>query len=78
MIRRYIQLLIFVLPLLPGTTLAREWSSYSSENFTIYSDDRPKRIIKMLKEFETFRQVTFVVLGLPGTLVPEETPTAGP
>ena len=43
---------------------ARDWASYSSENFTLYSDQRPKQVIELLKEFEVFRAVAFTAIGL--------------
>jgi len=50
--------------LIPGSSLARDWSSYNSQNFTIYSDVRPKRAIELLKEFELFRQLAFLTVGM--------------
>jgi hypothetical protein len=47
------------------TALCRDWISYTSQNFTIYSDQKPKEAIALLKEFEIFRGVALFVTGLP-------------
>ena len=44
---------------------ARDWAAYTSENFTIYSDRRERSVYRLLREFETFRQVSLSVLDLP-------------
>lgn len=44
--------------------LARDWSSYTSENFTIYSDQRPKKVIELLEEFEVFRGLVLAIIGV--------------
>jgi len=57
--------LLLVISSIAIPSYARDWSSYSSENFTIYSDVRPGKAIQLLKEFEIFRQLAFFSLGIP-------------
>lgn len=55
-------LLCFIIS--PYLCFAREWSSYSSENFTVYSDVRPSQAEDLVREFEIFRELAFFAVGM--------------
>ncbi|MCP5146361.1 MAG: hypothetical protein H6978_16240 [Gammaproteobacteria bacterium] len=44
---------------------ARDWARYTSANFTVYSDARPATVELLLNQFEVFRVIALVQLGLP-------------
>jgi len=41
----------------------KTWSEYSSENFTLYTDQRTRKAKSMLKDLEAFRAAIFTVLN---------------
>lgn len=43
---------------------ARDWVAYSSDNFTIFSNEREPTVINVLTQFEVFRVVALTTLGL--------------
>jgi tetratricopeptide (TPR) repeat protein len=45
--------------------VAEDWTAYTSENFTIYSDEREQDVIPMLERFELFRSLVLDVLDVP-------------
>ncbi|MBN4075130.1 MAG: hypothetical protein COA71_01020 [SAR86 cluster bacterium] len=55
----------FVFTLVAPLSFGLEWSSYTSDNFVIYSDDQPREIISLLEDFEVYRVVSLTLLGLP-------------
>lgn len=49
----------------PVAAKLKDWSSYTSENFVIYTDAREGQATKLLEEFEVFRDVVLAVTGIP-------------
>ena len=57
-------ILFLLINSITATVQARDWSSYSSENFTLYSDVRPTKAVELLQELEIFRELAFFALGM--------------
>lgn len=64
MMRYLSQWLLMCIVISPYLCFAREWSSYSSENFTVYSDVRPSQAEELVREFEIFRELAFFAVGM--------------
>ncbi|TGD71796.1 DUF1570 domain-containing protein [Mangrovimicrobium sediminis] len=47
----------------PLPAQARDWTAYTSEHFTVYSDRRASRVEPMLREFEAFRTLVLMLVG---------------
>ena len=45
--------------------VAEDWTAYTSENFTILSDEREQDVMPMLERFELFRSLVLQVLDVP-------------
>ncbi|WOX03989.1 hypothetical protein [Microbulbifer pacificus] len=52
------------------TGFARQWSEYSSDNFTVYSDVSTRHAESLLQDMERFRAAVLMFTGLPD--VPED------
>lgn len=50
-----------------GLALGQDWTAYTSDNFTLYSDTRESDAVEMLENFELFRRATLALLNLPDT-----------
>lgn len=66
-VKRAVPIVLFLLSCRPA--FAADWTAYTSENFTIYSDEREEDVIPMLERFELFRSVVLDVLDVPA--IPE-------
>jgi Flp pilus assembly protein TadD len=63
-VNRFIVFLILVLTVPTDAEAARKWVAYTSENFTIYSDQKEKRVLEVLNEFEKFRKAVIHLTNL--------------
>ena len=61
---RSLVMLILILIVQIEANAARKWAAYTSENFTIYSDQKEKQVLEVLNEFEKFRKAVFLATGL--------------
>lgn len=57
----------FLLVLFLGAPMAaaQNWTAYSSDNFTIYSDRKEEAVLLMLEHFEIFRNIALSMLEAP-------------
>jgi hypothetical protein len=64
MARRFRRILS-ILPLLAAPQALAEWTAYTSDNFTVYSDGRETDLIEVIENFEMFRHAALSILNLP-------------
>lgn len=65
MSRRYLTSLLACAFLLVDQAFADDWAAYESDSFTVYSNAPAREAVRMIENFEVFRSVAFMMLGLP-------------